>query len=142
MKFMIKVVFQMCRYMMTEQFLGITFANLIEKNVFNIEISLFTEIEKKVDKIIRKYNDTMLCVSLKEIYSTVEEYNDFFEVRGSRIEVKDNIKNKLTTQNNKKNFICILNNYFSEGIPTDINKSVNKVLNAEFKEVNFECHRR
>lgn len=123
----------MCRYLMTQQFLGITFANLIEENLFDIDISVFNLIEKKVDKFIRKKNNAMMCVSLVEIYSTVEEYNDFFQVTGSKIKLIDDVQKKLKKDIEKEKFISTLNDYFSAGIPEDINESLNTILRTELK---------
>lgn len=121
----------MCRYMMAEQFLGITFTNLLRLNKFQIELSIFNQIENEVDKTIRKTNNAMLCASMNEIYSAIEEYNDFFQVNESKIVVNEIIQEKILQDNEKDKFISVLNDYFITGIPLDINNVVNKILQKE-----------
>ncbi len=123
----------MCRCMMTDQFIGITFLNLIKNNIFDIEFSSFNEIEKKVDMQIREKNNAMLCISWKEIYSTIDEYNDFFVLNHSKIEIKNNTKLKHSKEE-REHFLSRLYDYFTAGIPKDINSTINEVLQAEFRE--------
>jgi hypothetical protein len=117
--------------MHTEQFLGMTFVSLLENNLQQIKLSMFNEIEKKIDNLIRKENDAILCVSMHEIYSTIDEYNDFFQVRENCIEICDDMKYKIASQEGKEDFVEILKSYFSLGIPEDISITVNSALEKE-----------
>ncbi|HEX2927436.1 MAG TPA: hypothetical protein VHP38_14460, partial [Ruminiclostridium sp.] len=123
----------MCRYIQTEQFLGVTFVNLLQNNLQQIKLSLFSEIEKKVDQFIRKENNAILCVSSQELYSAIDEYQDFFQVRENCIEICDRMKPRIKTTEGKEDLVEILKTYFSAGIPEDINNAVNLVLENELK---------
>lgn len=117
--------------MQTEQFLGMTFVNLLENNLQQIKMSMFNEIEKRIDTIIRKENNAILCVSRHEVYSIIDEYNDFFQVRENYIEICDNIKDKIKSKEDKDEFVDILKTYFAVGIPEDISITVKAALEKE-----------
>ena len=57
----------MCRYLTADQFLGITFINLVKQDLFSIELPEINRIEKKVDSLIRK-KIKQFYVQLKKIY--------------------------------------------------------------------------
>ena len=114
----------MCRYLMTDQFLGVTFTNLIKRNVFTIEFSKLSRIEKLVDQNLRKSYNTILCVTKNEIYSAIDEYNDFFSVNHDNIM----LKNELAE------FIYKLDRYFTMGIPRDINIEVTRIIEKFIEE--------
>ncbi len=118
----------MCRYIMADQFLGATFLGLIRKNMYKIEFSNLYEIEKKVDKTIREKHNAMLCVSMNEMYSIVENYNDFFQVKKNHILIRESLQKKLHEEDGKNQFIAVLNSYFMDGMPIDISKTVVETL--------------
>nr|DAV36883.1 MAG TPA: hypothetical protein [Caudoviricetes sp.] len=57
----------MCRYLTADQFLGITFINLVKQDLFSIELPEINRIEKKVDSLIRE-KIKQFYVQLKKIY--------------------------------------------------------------------------
>lgn len=125
----------MCRYLMTDQFLGVTFANLIKRNVFTIEFSKLSRIEKLVDQNLRKSYNTILCVTKNEIYSAIDEYNDFFSVNHNNIMLKNELAEELEKNDSyKKDFIYKLDRYFTMGIPRDINSVVARIIEQCIEE--------
>ncbi len=125
----------MCRYLMTDQFLGVTFTNLIKRNVYTIEFSELSRIEKLVDWNLRKSYNTILCVTKKDIYSAIDEYNDFFSVNHDNIMLKNEVAEKLEKNNSYKDeFIYKLHRYFTMGIPRDINTEVTRIIKQCIEE--------
>lgn len=118
----------MCRYIKADQFIGVTFSKLIEKNIFEIEISKLCSLEKEIDFEIRKSNDAMLCISMNEMYSVVEEYNDFFQVKKNSIVIKDYLQQRIKKE--RENVMSEFFYYFVEGIPKDIHKTVYGTLES------------
>ena len=125
----------MCRYLMTDQFLGVTFANLIKRNIFNIEFSKLRRIEKIVDQNLRRSYNTILCVTKRDIYSAIDEYNDFFSANQDNIMLKNELAEKLEENIlSRDEFIYKLDRYFTMGIPRDINSVVARIIEQCIEE--------
>lgn len=109
----------MCRYLTADQFLGITFINLVKQDLFSIELPEINRIEKKIDSLIREKNQAVLCATEKDLYNVINTYNDFFSIKNNYIKIDNRMKNE------KEELICNLQRYFLGGIPSDINETVN-----------------
>ena len=115
----------MCRYIMTEQFLGTTFVRLLSRDIHRINMVYLDEIEREVSQTIREKNNAVLNVSRHEIYSMVEEYEDFFELNDNDICINRNVEKRILYNNNEKNnFISRLESHFYFGMPQDIAETV------------------
>lgn len=121
----------MYRYLMAEQFLGATFVNLVEKDIFEIPISKLNEVEKTLDLMLRERHNTMLFSTTNDIFSVVEEYNDFFKINQDYIKLHSQLMVQLKGNQMQKNiFINKLNRYFVAGIPNDVFKTVTDIIES------------
>lgn len=114
----------MCRYVTAEQLLGLMFNNLIRKQLYNIDLTAFSIVEKKVQHIIRKKHNAILCTSKKEIYSIIDNYSDFFTLLDNKIIINRNLQRDI----DRDNFIYKIDKYFVDGIPNDISMTLKTKL--------------
>lgn len=119
----------MYRYIKADQFIGAMFFSLIPQNLYEIKIVELCKLEKEINSKLREYNKAILCASIKELYSTIDDYNNFFEIESDSVKIKKKYVSKFKISKEKKSFEEKLNNYFVAGIPEDINKTFTKTLN-------------
>ncbi len=123
----------MCKSIFADQFLGATFANLIKQDVFEIEISRLSKLEKVIDKTLRDTHNTMLLFSSNDILSMADEYSDFFRIKQNTIALSKVIAAEIKGDIEKKEqLISILQQYFTSGIPNSINNTLSAILDKSF----------
>lgn len=114
------------RYLVTEQFLGMIFSSLIENNIFEISFSDLNILEKQADQVLRKKNKTILMVCSNAGIFGIEEYNDFFDVEEHKIMLQQ----KLREKENKEHVLEKITDYFTIGIPKDIQETLKEAVNT------------
>lgn len=120
----------MYKSILADQFLGATFANMVSRNIYEIEITRLSKIEKAIDKSLRDAHNAMLLFSSDDILATVDEYSDFFCINYDAIKLSEVIVSEIIADLEKKNsLIDIFQQYFTLGIPNSINKTLTTVLN-------------
>ncbi len=106
----------MCRYIYADQVIGTTFIELLKNNIMEISLEKLFKIERNLDRILRDENDTITCMSIKDVYSVVEDYQTIFEINNKIIKVKESSK--------KKDLLELLDDYFKAGLPQDISSTI------------------
>ena len=120
----------MCKSILADQFLGATFSNMVRRNIYEIEITQLSKLEKVIDKSLRDTHNAMLLFSSNDILTTVDEYSDFFRINHNAIALSEVIVSEIITDLEKKDrLISIFQQYFTSGIPNSINNTLTAVLN-------------
>ena len=123
----------MCKSVLADQFLGATFAKMIKKGIFEIELSQISQLEKQIDKSLRTMHNTMLLFSADDILTLVDEYNDFFCIKENVLTIHETITKEISKDFTQKDYWAdTLQQYFTSGIPSNIYKTLNTVLNESF----------
>lgn len=113
------------RYLITEQFLGMIFSSLIEKDVFEIPLSDLSELEEQADRVLRKRNKTVLMLCSNDGFWGSEEYEEFFCV----VEKKISLQKRLKENDDKKSILEKIADCFTVGIPRDIKNTLTETVN-------------
>lgn len=115
------------RHLQAHNFLGVVFISLIKDNKTEITIRELNNIEKALDKELRKNNDTLIYVTIDDIYTIINTYN-FFEIDENENIIKlSNYSMKKYTKN-KEELLDTLDSYFQAGIPIDILNAIKNKL--------------
>lgn len=119
----------MCKSILADQFLGATFANMVSRNIYEIEITQLSKLEKVIDKSLRDTHNAMLLFSTNDILTTVDEYSDFFSINYNAIALSDVIVSEIVADMEKKDhLISVFQQYFTSGIPNSINDTLTAIL--------------
>ena len=119
----------MCKSILADQFLGATFANMVSRNIYEIEITKLSKLEKVIDKSLRDTHNAMLLFSTNDILTTVDEYSDFFSINYNAIALSDVIVSEIVADMEKKDhLISVFQQYFTSGIPNSINNTLTAIL--------------
>ncbi len=119
----------MCKSILADQFLGATFANMVSRNIYEIEITQLSKLEKVIDKSLRDTHNAMLLFSTNDILTTVDEYSDFFSINYNAIALSDVIVSEIVADMEKKDhLISVFQQYFTSGIPNSINNTLTAIL--------------
>lgn len=119
----------MCKSILADQFLGATFTNMVRRNIYKIEITQLSKIEKVIDKSLRDAHNAMLLFSTNDILTTVDEYSDFFSINYDAIALSDVIISEIVADMEKKDhLISVFQQYFTSGIPNSINNTLTTIL--------------
>ena len=113
------------RYLATEQLLGAMFYFLLEENICEINLNDFNNLIEKIDRALRKENETILNISSKEIFIAIEKYNDFFYMNNDNIMLQKDLSNVFKQ---KTEIIKKIDVYFVLGIPNDIKTTLKKTI--------------
>ena len=112
------------RYLETEQLLGTIFYCLLKENIYEMNLNNFNDLIEKIDRALRKENETILNISSKEIFITIERYNDFFYMNNNIIMLQKDLLNIFKrTETIKK-----IDDYFVLGIPNDIKTTLKETI--------------
>lgn len=123
----------MSKSILADQFLGATFANMVRHNIYEIEMSHLSELEKVIDKSLRDTHNAILLFSDNDILTTVDEYSDFFRLNHNAITLRDVIVSEIIEDFEKKDrLINIFHQYFTSGIPNSINTTLTAILDSVF----------
>ena len=123
----------MYKSILADQFLGATFANMVRRDIYEIEITQLSKLEKEIDKSLRDTNNAMLLFSSDDILTTVDEYSDFFRINHNAITLSEVILADIKADFEKKDrLICTFQQYFTSGIPNSINNTLTALLNEIF----------
>ena len=114
------------RYLVAEQFLGATFSSLLKKNVLEIELEKLNRLEEIVDHALREENRAILTISSEQMFVTIEEYSDFFDLRDHSVTLQENLSNDFSKR--KEEVIAKIEEYFTLGIPNDIKKTLAEAI--------------
>lgn len=112
------------RYLETEQLLGTVFYCLLEENTCEINLNDFNDLIEKIDRALRKENKTILNISSKEIFTTIERYNDFFYMNNDNIMLQKDLLNIFK----RTEIIKKIDTYFVLGIPKDIKTTLKETI--------------
>lgn len=105
------------RYLETELFLLTTFYYLTDKNVSKVNLDVFNKIIDYTDTLLRDRNKTVLLVYSKELFHTIELYDELFCMTDICIMVQNNLQDvRLKLKNN------II------GIPGDMRKTIKEAV--------------
>lgn len=122
----------MSKIISANQFLGATFSSMIKKDRYEIRISNLNKIAKATDSSLRGIHDTVLSYTTHDVFSIVDEYSDFFSISNEVIELQKSIIEEIIDGVLLKNdFIDRLQEYFTSGIPKDINDTLLSLLDEE-----------
>lgn len=103
---------------------------MVGRNIYEIEITQLSKLEKVIDKSLRDTHNAMLLFSSNDILTTVDEYSDFFRINHNAIALSEVIVSEIITDLEKKDrLISIFQQYFTSGIPNSINNTLTAVLN-------------
>lgn len=107
----------MCRSVYADQFLGVMGVSLCDRGGASKDIALsdFSKIISKVDNALRNNCNTIVNVCSYNINAVVDSYPTFFAI-------KNNNLNFISS--NKDDYF----NYFNAGIPTDILKVMQDII--------------
>ena len=112
------------RYLETEQLLGTIFYCLLKENIYEMNLNDLNDLIEKIDRALRKENETILNISSKEIFITIERYNDFFYMNNNIIMLQKDLLNIFKrTETIKK-----IDDYFVLGIPNDIKTTLKETI--------------
>lgn len=112
------------RYLETEQLLGTIFYCLLKENIYEMNLNDLNDLTEKIDRALRKENETILNISSKEIFITIERYNDFFYMNNNIIMLQKDLLNIFKrTETIKK-----IDDYFVLGIPNDIKTTLKETI--------------
>lgn len=120
----------MCRYLYADQVIGNTFIELLKKNISRIKLTDLNEVERNLDRNLREKNNTVVCMSIRDVYATVEKYNTIFEVREDALALRESHK-----EVNTETIIDLLKDYFLFGLPKDISETVTSSVTASLANV-------
>ena len=81
------------RYLETEQLLGTIFYCLLKENIYEMNLNDLNDLIEKINRALRKENETILNISSKEIFITIERYNDFFYMNNNIIMLQKDLLN-------------------------------------------------
>jgi hypothetical protein len=115
------------RHLQADNFIGTLFIKLLKENKTEISLKELNEIEKELDKELRKNNDTLIYVSTDDIYTIINTYN-FFKLNNREGIIKLSDYSIERYNDNKEEFLDILDSYFQAGIPNDIFKTIIEVF--------------
>lgn len=107
----------MCRSVYADQFLGVMGVSFCDRSPSSKHIALseFSKIVSRVDNALRSNCNTIVNICSYNINAVVDSYPNFF-----------------TIKNNDLNFVCANRddyfNYFNAGIPTDILKVMQDII--------------
>lgn len=105
------------RYLKAELFLLTTFYYLTDKNVSKVNLDVFNKIIDYTDTLLRNRNKTVLLIYGKELFHTIELYDELFYMTDTYIMVQNNLQDvRLKLKNN------II------GIPKDMRKTIKEVV--------------
>ena len=123
----------MCRYVYSDQIIGSVFIHLLEQSRNEIAFSCLVKMVDDIDKTVYKQNNAILNITTRDIYSTIREYNDFFELSNDTLKLTNSLS--LDYEHTEKNLSIIkrLKQYFTVGIPNDIMSSMDKVVLSSLK---------
>lgn len=120
----------MCKSILAEQFLGATFANMVSRGIYEIEMTSLSKLEKEIDRSLRSAHNAMLLFSSDDILTTVDEYSDFFHISQNAISLSSVIISEIVADLEKKDhLVSVFQQYFTSGIPNSINNTLTTVLN-------------
>ena len=112
------------RYLETEQLLGTIFYCLLKENIYEMNLNDLNDLIEKINRALRKENETILNISSKEIFITIERYNDFFYMNNNIIMLQKDLLNIFKrTETIKK-----IDDYFVLGIPNDIKTTLKETI--------------
>ena len=112
----------MCRYIYADQVIGTTFIELLKQNIMEISLHNLFKVERKLDKILRERNNTIICMSIKDVYYTVDNYKRIFEISNDTLKL---INNNDKSHHQKEDILELLDDYFIAGLPHDISETMN-----------------
>lgn len=93
------------------------------------------KLAKAIDNETYSQNETTIYLSIREVTRTVDNYSDFFHVKNQKIEINLALQNKAKKDEDEKTkLIYKYKRYFENGMPTDIQKTVNDVLTKNLIE--------
>ena len=120
----------MCKSILADQFLGATFASMVKRNVYEIEMTQLSKLEKSIAKSLRDTHNAMLLFSSNDLLTTVDEYSDFFRINQNTITLSEVIVSEISEDLEKRErLVSIFQQYFTSGIPNSINTTLTAVLN-------------
>lgn len=103
---------------------------MVERDIFEIEISRLSQIEKVIDRSLRDVHNAMLLFSVNDILTTVDEYSDFFSITQNTIMLNEVFTAEFIKDiDYKRILVSRLQKYFTSGIPNSINNTLTAVLN-------------
>lgn len=115
----------MCRYVYADQVIGSTFIELIQQNKTEISIKDLFKFEKELDLELRKRNNTIISMSIDDVYHTVTSHARIFQISD------ESIKLRYTTQelsDRMTELTELLDDYFRAGLPKDISETISKQI--------------
>lgn len=118
----------MCRYVYSDQIIGSAFVHLAETNKSEISVSCLLNMLDNVDKKVYKNNNALLNIATRDIFSTAQEYTDFFELNDETFAFSNELIKKLASVETKPIIIEKIKRYFTVGIPKDIFMTMEKVV--------------
>lgn len=99
-----------------DQVIGTTFIELLKKNIMELPVYKLFYLERALDKVLRKENNTIVCMSIKDVYYTVDHYKGIFELSNEVL--------KLKKTERSEDLLELLNDYFRAGLPKDITNTI------------------
>ena len=117
---------EVCRCINADHVIGATFWTLLKQGRPNTEISLtdLVALEKVLDRALRQRNYTIVNMSMRDVYDTVDNYSSIFEIsedamRFRQFEVEDH-----------QELLEMLYSCFRVGLPADIGETVDREVVA------------
>jgi len=112
----------MCRYIYADQVIGATFIELLKKDIMELPLSKLFYLGRALDRVLRKENNAIVCMSIKDVYSTVDYYRGIFELSNGVL--------KLKKVGRSEELLETLNDYFKAGLPKDIIDTIDSLLSS------------
>lgn len=115
------------RYLQAHNFIGAVFIKLLKEDKTEITLKELNNIEKSLDKDLRRNNNALIYVTADDIYTLINTYN-FFKIdsRGATIKLSDCSVEKYNSS--KAELLDTLDSYFQAGIPLDILDTIDNIL--------------
>lgn len=114
------------RHLQTDNLIGIVFIKLLKDNKTEISLKELGKIERTLDKELRSKYNTLIYVSIIDIYTLINTYN-FFEIDSEENIIKLSDYSIERFNKNKEEFLDILDSYFQAGIPLDICETIMEI---------------
>lgn len=118
----------MFRFLSVDQFLGSVFERLVQVGVYEIELSHLTRLAVEVDRVLRSEYGAFLMYSETHALDVVHTYSDIFELCKSAIVLKDAVASGFRE---REDLVCLLQQYFTLGIPDNVRVTLLDVLSKE-----------
>lgn len=117
------------RHLQADNFIGAVFIKLLKENKTEIFLKELNRIERALDNELRDKNNTLIYVSIDDVYTLINTYN-FFEIDSRENIIKLSDYSIERYNKNKEEFLDTLDSYFQAGVPLDINETIMKVLDT------------